>query len=63
MINASLKSDMSSVSLGDTVSQHLIDDIQFNLVISRLTNPVLDASLISDMSSVSLGYWLVIFNS
>ncbi len=55
MLNASLISDMSSVSLGDTVSQHLIDDIQFNLVSSRLAYPMLNASLISDMSSVSLG--------
>ncbi len=63
MLIASVISDMLSVSLGDTGLKHLIHGIQFNLVISRLTNPVLDASLISDMSSVSLGYWLVIFDS
>jgi hypothetical protein len=45
---------MSSVSLGDTGLQHLIDDIQFNLVLSRLSDPMLDAGVISDMSSVSL---------
>ncbi len=55
MLNASLILHMSSVSLGDTVSQHLIDDIQFNLVLSRLTDPMLDVCVISDMSSVSLG--------
>jgi hypothetical protein len=55
MLNASLISHMSSVSLGDMVSQNLIDDIQFNLLLSRLSDPMLNASDISDMSSVSLG--------
>ncbi len=35
--------------------KNLIDDIQLNLVLSRLIDPMLDAGVILDMSSVSLG--------